>query len=91
MDSIPDYLSKTNVSFEKKIQSIVPATINVIKLKKIARLLYKILLLELVKSLWIVYRKSITGDLPFNLSINALNKKVCPKEIQSAIKSLQFP
>jgi len=45
--------------------------------------------LELVKSLWIVYQKSLTGDLPFHLSINGFNKKVSPKEIQSAMKLLQ--
>ena len=34
MDSMADYLSKTDLSFEEKIQSIVPTTVNIIKFKK---------------------------------------------------------
>ena len=85
-NTIPDYLSKTNQAFEKKIHSILPSTINVEDLRKVAMLMYKIICLDLVHSLWIVYRKSGTGDLSSTLAIHQVDKKIWPIEVQTSMK-----
>jgi hypothetical protein len=44
--------------------------------------------IKIVSSLWIVYRKSGTGDLPSStLSINPLDRKIWPKQIQALVQS----
>ena len=89
-DIIPDYLSKRNQAFEKKIHSILLSTINVDDLRKVAMLMCKIICLDLVHSLWIVYRKSGTGDLPSSLAIHQVNTKIWPIEVQSYMKLTKF-
>jgi hypothetical protein len=63
-ETIPNYFSRQNQAFEKKMQSIRPLTIQLEELREIGILIYKIMFVEIVKSLWIVYRKSATGDFP---------------------------
>jgi len=87
---VPDYLSKANPSFEKKIHSILPSTIMIEDLRKVAILIYKIISLELVHSLWIVYQKSGMGNLPSRLTINQINTKIWPIEVQSNMKLCKF-
>ncbi|CAF1339014.1 unnamed protein product [Adineta steineri] len=81
-NEIPFYLFKTNQSFDKKIRSILPTTDKLEQLRSIAILMYKIICINMIRSLWIVYQKSGMGELQTNLlSINQLNRKVWPKEI----------
>ncbi|CAF1336806.1 unnamed protein product [Adineta steineri] len=81
-NEIPSYLSKTNQLFDKKIRSILPTTNSLEQLRSIAILMYKIICIDMIRSLWIVYQKSGMGELQTNLqSINQLNRKVSPKEI----------
>ncbi|CAF4353552.1 unnamed protein product, partial [Adineta steineri] len=81
-NEIPYYLSKTNQSFDKKIRSILPTTNSLEQLRSIAILMYKIIYISMIRTLWIVYQKSGMGELQTNLqSINQLNRKIWPKEI----------
>ncbi|CAF1392726.1 unnamed protein product [Adineta steineri] len=81
-NEIPSYLSKINQSFDKKIHSILPTTNNLEQLRSIAILMYKIICIDMIRSLWIVYKKAGMGELQTNLpSINQLNRKIWPKEI----------
>ena len=91
-NTVPDYLSKSNQTLEKKIHSILPSTINVEELRKIALLMYKVISLDLVHSLWIVYRKSGMGELQSTtLIINQIHiKKIWPREVQSFMRLSKF-
>jgi hypothetical protein len=94
-DVPPDYLSKQNPSFENQIRSVLPTTTittnSVEQLRKIAILMYKIMCLDLVSSLWILYRKSGTGELQSTLpDINQVDTKVWPEEVQSYMKLSKF-
>jgi len=94
-DILPDYLSKQNPSFENQIHSVLPTTTittnSVEQLRKIATLMYKIMCLDLVSSLWILYRKSGTGELQSTLpDINQVDTKVWPEEVQSYMKLSKF-
>jgi hypothetical protein len=97
-ETIPDYLSRQNQAFENKIHSIRPPTIQLEELREIAILIYKIMFLEIVKSLWIVYRTSGmggggggSGNLPsIILQINQLNMEIWPPEVQSYMKLFKF-
>ncbi|CAF1265428.1 unnamed protein product [Adineta steineri] len=81
-NEIPSYLSKANQSFDKKIHSVLPKTNNLEQLRSIAILMYKIICINMIRSLWIVYQKSGMGELQTNLlSINQLNRKIWPQEI----------
>ena len=92
VETIPNYLSCQNQAFEKKIQSIRPLTIQLEELREVAILTYKIMFVEIVKSLWIVYQKSCMGDLSYMiiLPINQLNTQIWPTEIQSYMKLFKF-
>jgi len=90
-DRVPDYLSKSNPSFERKIASILPSTIHIEDLRKIALLMYKIISLQLVHSLWIIYQKSCMGHLPSPIStMKDIDTKICPIEVQSNMKLCKF-
>jgi hypothetical protein len=87
---IPDYLSSENQTFENKIHSIRPLTINMEELREAAILMHKIMTIDIIQSLWIVYRKSGIGDLPCTLPINyQYDTKIWPKEVQSLMKLQQ--
>jgi len=88
-DAIPDYLCKTNPSFEKKIHCILPSTTNLEELRDIATLMHRIISIEIIHSLWIIYRKSGIGDLPSTLPRQQSNRKVWPKEVRSLVKQQQ--
>lgn len=90
-NSIPDYLCRTNPSFEKKFQCILPSTSNLEELRHIAILMHKITSIDMVYSLWLVYQKSYTGDLqqPTLSMKNSYDRKVCPKEVLSLMKRPQ--
>ena len=87
-DFIPDYLSKTNKSFEKKIYCILPSTINLEELRDIATLMHKIMSIEIVHSLWIIYQKSGEGNLPSTTlpTTNQIDRKIWPIQVQSLMK-----
>jgi hypothetical protein len=91
-ETIPNYFSRQNQAFEKKMQSIRPLTIQLEELREIGILIYKIMFVEIVKSLWIVYRKSATGDFPSMIILpnNRLDMKICPPQVQSYMKLFQF-
>jgi hypothetical protein len=92
-DFIPDYLCKTNPSFEKKIHCILPSTLNLEELRDIAILIHKIMSIEIVHSLWIVYQKSVMGNLlstALPLRTNQIDRNICPLEVQSLMKQSQM-
>lgn len=92
LDSIPHYLLKTNPDFQSKISSsILPSTtmMDLEDLRNVAILMHQILSIELIESLWIVYKKMGVGQLvcaiPLSIS-DTINRKIWPKEVQSYVK-----
>lgn len=87
LNEIPDYLSKTNPTFQTKFSSIVPNTNNLKQLRSIAVLMYKIICIELFSQLWKVYEQLCMGQLPTTLTllVKQIDKKFIPKEILSLI------
>ncbi|CAF1344517.1 unnamed protein product [Adineta steineri] len=89
-DLIPDYLCQTNQSFKRKVHSILPSTMNLEDLRAIAILIHKIFSIEIIYSLWIVYRKSGMGELQSTFQTNQIGTKVWPKDVRSRIKTSQI-
>ncbi|CAF1159227.1 unnamed protein product [Adineta ricciae] len=91
-DFIPEYLCSTNPSFENQIKCILPSTINLEELRDIAILMHKIMSIEMIQSLWIMYQKSGMGHLSIassSIRTNQIDGKVWPKEVQSLLKRSQ--
>ena len=87
LDIIPNYLSNMNPSFQTKMHCILPSTIDLEDLRNVAILVHKIVSIEIIQSLWIVYKKSGTGNLSFTLSLpKQVDRNVWPKEVQSLVK-----
>lgn len=87
-DSIPDYLCHSNPGLENKIKCILPTTIKLEELRDIAILMHKMMSIGIIQSLWIMYQKSGTGNLPVTLSIgtNQINRKIWPKQVLALVK-----
>ena len=89
-NDIPYYLSTANESFQTKVYSVLPKTQNLKKIRSIAILMYKILVIEIFVQLWKVYQQLNIGQLqiialPIQM-INGICPKICPKEILSLVK-----
>ena len=87
-DFIPDYLCATNPSLEKTISSILPSSVDLEDLRNIAILMHKMMSIELVHRLWIIYRQAGQGELQSNLVINATTSdiKFWSKEVRSLVR-----
>ncbi|CAF1427995.1 unnamed protein product [Adineta steineri] len=87
-DLIPDYLLKTNHSFEKRISCILPSNDHLEELRNITILIHKLMSIEIVHSLWIVYQKAGMGNLPSITipTIHEINRKIWLKEVRSLLK-----
>ncbi|CAF1506721.1 unnamed protein product [Adineta ricciae] len=85
----PYYLSKKNPSFEQIIYHVLPRTTHVENFRSIAVLFFKSLALELVRSLWIVYRQSGLGELETALDTKGIDAKIWPKEILNLIQDYE--
>lgn len=60
-------------------------------LQEIVSLFYKMKFIELVQSLWLVYRRSGLDDLQINLEAqNIINRQIWPKEIQFVFNEVQL-
>ena len=88
-DFIPYYLRQTKQdSFEKKLRPILPSTMDLEDLRQIAILMYKIMSIDKVQNLWLVYRKAGEGELQATVQTNHHRPiKFCAKEIRSLVKS----
>ena len=85
LESTPAFLAKTHPSLEQKIRSIQPPIdLPLDDLRAIAILMYRLLAIDLVRSLWIVYRQSGTGNLPSNLPGHPnVDTRIWPVEVQA--------
>ncbi|CAF1389602.1 unnamed protein product [Adineta steineri] len=63
---------------------------NLEDLRAIAILMHKIFSIEIIHSLWIVYRKSGMGELQSKFQTNQIGAKVWPKDVRSRIKTSQI-
>jgi hypothetical protein len=92
IDKVPNYLLDSNKAFEKTITPLLPTmtTSDLQEFRYVAILMHKIILLDIIHSLWITYRKSGMGDLPSMLQANHSNTNVWPTEVQSLIKQKQI-
>ncbi|CAF3751880.1 unnamed protein product [Rotaria sp. Silwood1] len=85
--STPDYLSQKNVSLETKLRTSVPSTIDSESLKTIATLMHKIISIEIVESLWLLYRKAGVGELESTLRpAKQTNMKMWAKQVKLIAK-----
>lgn len=91
-DIIPDYLSENNPYLETKLQVLSVSWLSKIKeLRDIAILMHQIKSIELVRSLWLIYRRSGTGNLPTPFPIDRSDSKIWPEEVRSlALSHRQF-
>ncbi|CAF4134164.1 unnamed protein product [Rotaria sordida] len=87
--SIPDYLCSKNPSFETKFRTILPSTMNLDEIRDIAILMHKIMSIDIVQSLWIVYRKYGMEEIQSKRPINVSDTKFWPKEVSSLMKQLK--
>lgn len=83
-DVIPDYLAEHNPYLQTKLQSLSVAWLSHIdELREIAILMHKIKSIEMVRSLWMIYRRSGTGNLPTPFPIDPFDSKIWPEEVRS--------
>ena len=87
-DLVPDYLTKKNPAFGKKMSSLLPSTISLEELRDIAFLMHTIMSIEIVQSLWLVYQKSGMGQLQSTplLPTSQMDRKIWPLKVQSLMK-----
>ncbi|CAF1651512.1 unnamed protein product, partial [Adineta ricciae] len=85
-DYTPEYLCETNSSLEDKIKCILPTTIKLEDLREIALITHKIMSIEMIQSLWVIYYKSGTGNLPMSSSMpmgtTQVDGNIWPQAIQ---------
>lgn len=83
-DVIPDYLADTNPYLETQLRALSDSWLVHIKaLRDIAIVMHQIQSIELVRSLWMIYRQSGTGNLPTPFPIDPLDSKIWPEEVRS--------
>lgn len=91
LDEIPPYLAKNNPTFAREIRAILPMTKHLEQIRSIAILMYKLLCLEMVHSLWMIYQRSGKGELTTTTTTTTVpmdafvNRKVWPQEVYSFI------
>ncbi|CAF4257173.1 unnamed protein product, partial [Rotaria sordida] len=74
---------------EKKLRTILPSTMNLDELRDIAILMHKIMSIDIVQSLWIVYRKYGVEKIQSKRPINESDTKIWPKEVSSLMGQLK--
>ncbi|CAF4756126.1 unnamed protein product [Rotaria sp. Silwood1] len=91
----PKYLTKSNKSFEKRINSIwstntttavASSSDNLEKYRQIAIVIHRIKYIEILYSLWTVYLQSGLGQLKTHYSCNGLGPQLWVKPVQSMVK-----
>lgn len=85
-NTIPDYFSQRNAVFAKHMQIILPPASSLEAFREIGLLMHKIMTTNIVHALWIVYRKSGTGELPSSVTAYRGDRRVWPMEVQSLVK-----
>ncbi|CAF4845295.1 unnamed protein product [Rotaria socialis] len=88
---VPPYLCSSNESFKETIHDIRPkiSQNHLEELRHVAILMYKMLLIEKLQTLWITYRKSGMGEFQQTRSTNEVSLKIWPFEICSRIKYIE--
>ncbi|CAF5158098.1 unnamed protein product, partial [Rotaria magnacalcarata] len=91
INQVPSYLCSSNESFKETIHDIRPkiSQDHLEELRHVAILMYKILLLEKLQTLWTAYRKSGMGELQQTRSAKDVGLKIWSFEIRSRIKHVE--
>ncbi|CAF3411399.1 unnamed protein product [Rotaria socialis] len=91
INQVPPYLCSSNESFKETIHDIRPkiSQNHLEELRHVAILMYKMLLLEKLQTLWITYRKSGMSELQQPPSTKHVGLKIWPFEIRSRIKYIE--
>lgn len=84
---IPDYLSVNNPFLNTVLDSLGLSMAYLPGLRDVAILMHRLQLIDLVRSLWVTYRKSGTGHLPAPFPIDPSDTKIWPQEIRTLIDS----
>jgi hypothetical protein len=90
INQVPTYLSTSNETFKHKIHAIRPK-INqnhLEELRHVAILMYRMLFVEKLQSLWTMYRKSGNGELQQPRSTKEISMKIWPCAIRSRINTI---
>ena len=82
-DTVPDYLGQTNPLFATHMQTILPPANSLETFREVAILMHKMMTINIVHALWLVYRTSGIGALPSPLSSYRGDRNVWPTEVQS--------
>ena len=85
-DVVPDYLCQTNPLFTTQMKILLPPTSNLQAFREIAILMHKMMTIGAVHGLWVIYRKSGTGELPSPVSAYRGDRTVWPVEVKSLTK-----
>ena len=91
LDSVPHHLCQGNPLLSAYMQLIMPPNSSLEALREVALVMHKTMTITLVHALWIVYRKSGTGELPSPVSAYRGDCRVWPLEVQSLTKQLVEP
>ena len=95
VNKLPEYVTKRNESFRQirhqalSTMAIVATNENMESLRKIAIIIYKIMLIQMYHALWTIYSKSGHGQLIHQTAeqgIYAVNLPIWPKEIKQMTK-----
>ncbi|CAM4976341.1 unnamed protein product [Rotaria socialis] len=100
LEIIPNYLTKQNISFKELMHQVLSSIIrtaeksnnNIDELRKIAILLYKIMVIQTYQYLWKIYFKSGTGQLIVSSETKqklfySTTLPIWPKEIKTIVLS----
>lgn len=85
---IPHYLADTDPTLEEILRTLPEPCLPLMnELRPIALLMHKIQCIELVRTLWLIYRQSGTGNLPTPFPSGPSDAKIWPEEVCSVALS----
>ena len=87
-DIVPPSLRRSNPLFANHMQTILPSSSRLKALRQVALLVHKMMTIDMVHELWIVYRKSGTGELPSPVSAYRGDLQVWITEVPSLTPQL---
>ena len=90
-DSVPHHLCRGNPLLSRHMQLIIPSNSSLEALREVALVMHKTMTMTIVHALWVVYRKSGTGELPLPVSAYRGDCRVWPPEVRSLAKQLVEP
>jgi hypothetical protein len=85
-DMVPSYLRQESSLLYKHMYLILSPPCCLEALREVALLMHKMMTMSIVRTLWIIYRQSGTGELPSPVTAYRGDRRVWPLEVQSLTK-----